>query len=726
MINWKKQNPIQIQEEIRKQSEEYKSGYMQIWRMNLMRISNDYEQDLRQEDRVFGRANSRRFSPDTKQRHGIHATIALANPKMHHSIARQVMGSQNFSALPVSHKRNDRFRAEAVTQMLKSRLHEHGGQDYETAYKLGLNLKCALPCFMIVEGDRHMPRRKLLNTDEEQKGDVRVEALPPWRVHWEPGVEYVDDWTYCMVDQYMSPAQVAQRWPGPDNDEILGDAEIYSIQKESDPLLALERGINHSLIQVSRIFIRPNTTFPNGAQWIIIGGRYVKKVYKDNRQDKQDWEADPSALQKAKEAVVSAVTGKKKSDTIKADEQWIGTPDNCIPIVRFGGLPSSPSTLGLGQMDLVGSLQRIANRKFTAYVEISNTTPDFHVLLPPNNKIERYHNEPVYLDRNNKIGQAGLEIMPRPPLTPILEEISWVDAMIDRVMNQPASARGEIPGTRTSGRAMQASQEFASVTESPENAAFYTAMAEVQRRIVVEGREVWPDSFVYQAIGETRKLELAEFDKADLASVVDIAIGAADPWPTDKFQRARAIKEFAANGGFGDIANDPKARKRMEDAMKLPSDEDDTRHEHFQQQLIEQHMQALKESADVPIVWACDDDMHIDEEAEYLAEMIAEGDKDATDEYQDRVAKHIVLHHINAKRKDDWERIGEITDQAEEQIKAATMMANLSPAEQMAMAQVSGAEAPTIQPPQALPIESAPIPATAPPMPPMMPPEGMM
>lgn len=716
MLSLKNKNPIEIATAIRQESHDYKSGHMQIWRNNLMRISNDYEQDMRREDRIFGKSGQRRFIAGTKRRLGLHATIALANPKMHHSISRQVMGAQNFSALPTSHKRNDRFRAQATTQMLKSRLHEHGGQDYETLYKLGLLLKCALPGFVMVEGDRHYPRRKLLNEDKPQFGDVRITALPAWRVHWEPGVEYVEDWAYCMVDQYLSPSQIMQRWPAPDNDEILGDAEIYHAENDEDPLLGLERGVNHSLVRVSQIFIRPNLTYPNGAQWIIIGDRYVKKVYKDNRQDSQKWDTDPGFVEKVVDSVKSAV-GVKRSDKLKESEQWIGTPDNSIPIVRYGGLPSSPSTLGLGQMDLVGSLQLIANRKFTAYVEISNTTPDFHVFLPPGSKTERYHNEPVYLDNNNRIGQAGLEIQPRPPLTGLLEEIGWIDGMIDRVMNQPSSARGEIPGTRTSGRTMQASQEFASVTEAPENASFYTATAEVMKRIILEGREVWPDSFVYQAMGETRKLELSEFDKADLASVVDITIDKDDPWPTDKFQRARAIKEYATNGGFGDIVNDPKARQRMEDAMKLPNDEDDIRHNQFQDQMVEQHMQALKKKDDVAISWTCDDDYHIAEEAEYLAEMIAEQDPEATEDYEERVARHIVLHHINANRKDKWASIGEFTEQAEQALQAQTTIDNLTDAEKLALVNMASQEPPIQDQMQQMP---------AAPMAPMQPPvEGM-
>jgi hypothetical protein len=707
MIKFKGQNPIQIADALRVQSQRYKQRDMPVWKLNLARLSNDYEADLREEDRIFRRTGNRRFTSETKRRTGIHAVIALANPKMHHSIARQVMGARNFSAIPVSHKRNDRLRANATTQMLKARFNQKGGQDYETAYKLGLELKCALPGFMMVEGDRLMPRPRLLNQTESEKGDVRLAALPAWRVHWEPGVAYVDDWTYCMVDEYLSPWQINQRWPGPDNEEILGDSSIYTSKPflYQDPLLAMETGCDDSLIQVSRIFVRPCLEYPNGAQWIIIGNIYVKKVYSDHRQDGQKWESQPSILDKAMSKV-----GLRKSKDLKNTDQTIGTPDKQIPLIRFGGLPSSPTTLGLGQMDIIGPLQRLANRKMTAYAEISNTTPDFHVLLPKGMSTERYPNDVVMVARNTQIGQAGFQIHPRPPLMPILDEIDWLDNKIDQLLNQPASARGEIPGTRTSGRTMQASQEFASVTEAPENAAFFNSMAQVAKRIVLEGREVWPDDFIFKAIGETRKTEFREFKLADLSSVVDMTVGRDDPWPVDKFQRARAIKEYATNGGFGDIANDPKAQKRMEDAMRLPNDEDDERHNQFQEQMIDQHMQALKKSEDVSISWACDDEYHIENEAEYLAEMVAEKDPKATPEYERRVALHINLHYVNMNRKSKWSNIGQLTDKAEEAIKGATTLANLDPAERLALDEVQGAE----EPPGTLEAPPAPVPAPVP------------
>lgn len=692
LVDLEKTTPWEACEAIDEADKEYKRAYLERWKVNIRRLAGEYETDLAQEDSVYGRVGSRKYRYDKSPL--LYAVIPLANPKMHFACARQVRTALNFSALPASSRRSDRLRATATTRMLKARLAEKGGQDYEEAYAAALTLKCATPVFMLVEGDTTKPRPKMLDSTEDDTGDVVVKCLPPWRVAWEPGLNAIDKWTWCKTTEYLSPQEIIRRWPGPDNAEILSDESILDELPESDPLRCLEKGIKYSLVKVERIWIIPHGSFPNGAQRIVIGRKYYKKTYKvkpGDEQPEKKWEGQDGPIKAGVDKVLGAI-GLKDSSKIKRDEEWIGTPDNQIPLVRFAGMASAQSTLGRGQMDQIGALQRFANRKFTAAVEISIRTPDMNVFLPGRTPLEKYHNDVIYLDHNAQVGQSGgFVIQARPPevLDGLLRHIEWADAMMDRIIGQPGPSRGEIPGTRTSGRVMQSAKQYASEIEGPEGSCFNIGLAATEKRIVLEGREVWPDKFKYQSIGESRQSEIREFETANLASVVDIQVAADDPWPTDRFQRWKVANEAFSSGVFGDPM-DPKSRKKMEEVLKMPTNEEESRVEQFQNELIEQHMKQLKTDSDVGVSFACDDDYHINEEAQYLAELVADGQAD--EEYQTRVALHMVLHQLSKRRKEKWMKIGALTDKIASEISSVIRISNLAPEELAALTDLSAAE----------------------------------
>ncbi len=473
---------------------------------------------------------------------------------------------------------------------------------------------------------------------------------------------------------------------------ILNDQDVYVHLGEMDILHDLEHGLEHSMILVHRLWIRPSELFPNGAQRVIIGRKYVKKVYKDTSRKDATWKTDESLTSKALKVIPRMFGKMKKSANLKPDEEWIGTPDGQIPLVRFGGMPSSVASLGRGQMDQIGPLQRIANRKFTAYVEVSNTTPDIHYLMPTNMQKDRIHNDVVFISHSSKIAGQGFEVTLRPDLSPWLNEIAWANNMMDQILGQPGASRGEVPGTRTAGTTLQKSKDFAAEMEGPENAAFNTAMAATQKRIILEGREVWPDEFMFKAIGESRKAELVTFKKTDLTSVVDVFVSREDPFPKDPFNRARGVallqKETML---FGDPQTDPKTAGRVREAMKMPSAEEDDRHEHFQDQMVMAHMEALRKGPFVNVSWASDDEYHIQEEAELMAEFVASGEAD--EEFQKNVAVHIVFHQINQARKEKWLNINQETENIQEEIQAAVSMENLNDEERLALAEMEAAEA---------------------------------
>lgn len=693
MINLADPNTLAILKSAIDADQEYKRDYHPVWEVNLRRMSGDYVQDLKDEERVFGRAGNRRLRVAGHRRTPLFAILPIANPKMHFSIARQVMNSLDFGAISTSHSRKDRLAAIGTDRMLKSRLGEQGGQDYEQAYSLALALKCALPGFMLVEGDPTKPRPKYLNETESQRGDVIVKAMPAWRVIWEPGVTDVSQMSWVVTEEFMTPHEINRRWPGDDNEAILNDEQSYVNLGELDILHDMEHGLEHSMIRVHRLWIAPSDMYPNGAQRVIIGKKYVKKVYKDRtRTEGQSWKDDAALTPKVLDGIRKMFSRKpKESKKISPEEEWVGTPDNGIPLIRFGGMPSSLTSLGRGQMDQIGSLQRLVNRKFTAYTEVSNTTPDMYILTPTNMQNDRLHNDVVFISHSSKIAGQGFEIQLRPSLKEWLDEIGWCNSMMDQILGQPGGARGEVSGSRMAGTTLQKSKEFASEMEGPENAAFNTSMAATEKRIILEGREVWPKEFIYKSIGESRKASYKVFKVADLTSIIDVEVARTDPFPKDKFNRARAIATLQKDTMiFGDPAADPKASVRMRDAMKIPSTEEDDRHEHFQDELVDKHMQALRSNPDLPVEWVCDDEYHLIEESEYLAELVASDEAD--DEFQKNVAIHIIYHQINKARKDKWLSITSASEKIAEQMQASVALDNLSPEEMLAMSELQAEE----------------------------------
>ena len=673
-INLASPNPIAVATQIEEASKPYKRAMLPTWRTNMRRMTGDYDSDLNDEENVFGRSGNRKVSTHTDKK--LHAVLPLTNPKMHHSISGFVAAARAFKAVPATQGRKDRHRADATTSLLVARLHSHGGQDHAELYSLGIYTKVALPGFLLVESDKSKPRPRFLNQKgAEEKGDVIFKAFPAWRIHWEPGLKYVPEWTYAMVEEWISPYEYDRRWPHKDNSQILDDEEIYEKIPTQDPLYPYELGTDKALIHMRRIFIAPHGQFPNGAQRIILGHKYVKKIMDGGAVGKG--EKTDGMIERIKGAV-------KNSKDVTFKEESIDTPDKQIPLIRFSGVPSTPTSLDRGQMDMVGTAQRLVNRTMTAVTDIKLKTPDIFIQLPSGMRPEQIHNDTIFLEQVQRVGGKGIEIALRPELSPFYNEIDWLNGKMDQILNQPAPSRGEVPGTRTSGKTMQLASQFSGQSDAPETLAFATGAAEAQKRVVLCGQEVWPKSFMIKVIGEYRSTELKAFETANLASVVDITTAPDDPWPTDKFARAKAINEMQKNAQFFGPPDDPATLKAMREAMKMPPSAQDARLREFQDTIIDRHVKLLSEGREAPVAVYCDDEMHMDTEAEILAEMGATSE--VSEEIQKLFIEHIMFHLFSRRRKDKIESAGQLADAAKEEIDAFVKFSTLKPEERAAMA----------------------------------------
>jgi hypothetical protein len=677
-VNLTAEDPLDTVGEIRDASKRYKRDLMPIWQTNMRRMVGDYAADLAQENKVYGRAGNIKVSSNRNR--PLFAVLPTVNPKMHHSIASLVTTSRRFKTVPASLSRDDRLRAKGTSRMLVARQNSDGGQDYAEMYNVGIYTKVALPAFMLVEGDKSMPRPMNLKDKKEQKGDVIVRSLPAWRVHWESGLRYIKDSTWCMIDEYLSPYEVERRWPTSNIGEVLDDEDIYKTVPTDDPLYGYELGIEDALVFVSRLFIRPCADFPNGAQRVFLGDHWTIKTMSGGGVE--DAAEKDGLIKKAANAVKSMTRGKKREVGDRGNES-IDTPERKLPIIRFGGMPSAPASLDRGQMDLVGGMQRSINRSFTEIIETKLKTPAIYIQLPPGYGKSRFHNDTIFLEEVQRQGGKGIEIDTRPAMNETFQEIDWSDQKIDQLMNQPAPARGVVPGTRTSGKTMEASKQFSSTAQGPEAEAFNASAAEVQKRILICGREVWPESFVYKAIGESRGAEVREFHKADLASVTDIATAPEDPWPSDKYQRSIAISELQKTSFFFGPMEDPKTARKMAEAMKLPTDEDQSRDEQFQESIIDKHVKALNKGEHPPISFACDDAYHLEVEASILAEM--EAKEDVEPDIQKAYFRHSIYHVMNQNRKEKALEIASQADEAADELNAIISQGTTSMGEDAAM-----------------------------------------
>ena len=619
-------------QKIRVPKEEY-------WTANYRRLSGLHEEDIKG---VVTTRTGQQYKTTSPRGHPREAKAAILNvsDRRHKKwLSQLVAQARNFQAIGSSNNDKDVEAAQGASAMLKGRMASHGGVDLMQWFENAANVRCTDLSFMLVEGDPTIHRPlKLVDGGKILRGDVILKTRNAWWVDWYPGIPDQRKSPAIGITEFFTRNEMERRW------KTFPKKPIPAEWPKGSHMVELEPGIEESLYRVRRLFILPSSLFPNGAQRIELGSNPETDILKT-------WLPDAQLAEKG-----GPVPKKKRG----RKHEWIGTPDNQHPIVPFRAVPLNEASCGRGTMHITGNIQIPLNYAWTHLFNLLEQSPSAIFTHPATGQItpEKVVSGPgiVVLPYQTIAGQK-LEWV-GPPTEAIrawLEVATFCVQMLDDVFGQPAESRGQTKGGRQSGKALELAETLSQTTAAPEIMLFQASSAEVQMRILIEGQRVWPDEFVYDAIGDNKKLEAKLFKKADLTSIVDVRMSPDSPLPKNLEARWKFGIMKLDKGGYGPI-EDPRTLKKFNDDIGMPSDDEVLRDEQVQNQAGRKEPDAMKEKKTEAPVHLSDDDMqHLSHHMRLLAEELAQ-DRAGTDgEYPQRVVRHTMLHKFNLERKQELE-----------------------------------------------------------------------
>ena len=630
MIDLAQKSTVTLINELEALSDAAKAGVFKDWKKNWSRLMGRHEEELN--DIITRKAGYALRSGHAQNPRKVQAAILNVSHRRHLSyLSKQMQAMRRFQVVPTSNQRDDRLKSKGAERMLTNRMSEYGGPDTREHMLTLATLRCSDIAFELIEGDPTKARPYIAGKETKQaKGDVLLRAMTPYDVAWFPGVRMALDSPAVVIHERLTANEIERRW----DIEVTDDFSAAKWHPQS-PFGDLEGNIEEALYSVKRLFILPCRLYPNGAQRIVLGEEIVRKTVLAARRKE--------------------FKGKDAAD-VPREAEWIGTPDGRYPMVEFRAIPLSPNSIGNGgTMRAAGALQKALNLAWTKVIAILTETPGDILTRPPGplSDDEIASQVGVLSVEMQDLGTQGIKYVGAPHLEHYMNVVTFAVKMLDDIFGAPATSRGQIPGSRTAGKTLQIAATLAAEVDAPEELAVRLGAVEAQKRILIEGREVWPESFLYNAIGHNHEWAQREFKKADIPAAVDVQIKRDDAMPQDRASRLRWATEMFKTGAWGNPA-DPKVRRRFLETVEFPTEDEGFAHEEVQLQLVRNEMEAMK-TGPRPVNLEDDDELHETEHALALAEDLAQGKADM--DYRRNVAAHLLLHDMNQKRKLEIEQM---------------------------------------------------------------------
>lgn len=342
-------------------------------------------------------------------------------------------------------------------------------------------------------------------------GGVIKKALTPLQVDTMPGGHSVHDSDAIVITEAMTPEELFRRWgieAKGDNDWEPGGYD-YTILDELEPQLG------KTTYKVKRLFIKPSLHRPLGEQHIILGQEVVHSI-----------RADP--------------TDKKSAFTI-------GTWDLRYPLAEFADIPLEFGFHGRGRQSAARTIIKILCANWSRMVEVSAGMPAVTIDGDPDTDKQSLANLTyLWLDRGAQGRAIGFNVVPR--LTHHESMLDFCVRWLDEIYAQSPPSRGQLPGSRTSGRAVEALIEQDMLADTPTGKLVLTGIRETMRRALGEGLRVWSDPHIESLLGEGREAEKIALETGSLKPGWNIFIIPGSGRPRPLREQRQEINESVKAG----------------------------------------------------------------------------------------------------------------------------------------------------------------------------------
>lgn len=490
-------------------------------------------------------------------------------------LARVLPRIRQIQAIASSREPQDLRAAFSIQKVLLSELLGHRGRHVDELLRLLSFVFCTHTGYVIVEGV--VPKGKIY-------GDVRLVAYTPIDVYCFPGVRRLQASPAVLLIERLTKEEIEARW-GDIPDTVSGAS-----WPEDAGMEGLQPGIDQSLFEVKRLFIKPSKAFPNGAHRVILTGGEDEenKVWKTKHKD---------------------------------GGEWIGTPDKEYPIVAVGDIPMGYLDFGESRMNLIQGPQRIANVAYSRKVEAFLQLPIYTMSAPLGAGLtpDKVTNRTVSLVPVNPVAGAKASWEATQPATAADDMMGVAENIMNDLTAQAPVSRGQSQGSRMPVGTTAALIERSADQDAPLIERLKEGISVVGERIIIEGRNVWNPKKVFLVVGSHRKFEAVEFSKADLKNGFSVRIRPDDGMPKSMQERWDKVTKGQQAGVFGP-SDAPDAGVKARKLLQILDDEEEFSLGYIDEQRAFEDFLLLKERRPAPVSKFSNHRVHLRAEAEQAVE----------------------------------------------------------------------------------------------------------
>jgi hypothetical protein len=480
---------------------------------------------------VSGAYRHKEMEGRPEEEDGVEAVVVnLIPPRFARFLSRHANLMDGARVQPATDEPEDTKQAKAATRTTEA-MWLNGWEKF--VMRCMVNMLCCERSYALVEHDPNL-HVEITPGGPVMAGGLIKKALTPMSVDVMPSEgQSVHDSDAIVIGENMTPEELWRRF------KIKADSESNwkpgEYQHES--LTDLNPLIGKTTYEVKRLFIKPSVRRPLGEQHVILGDKVEHSV----RQ----------------------VPGNEKSPLS------IGTWDYKYPLAEFTDIPLSFGFHGRGRQTAARTLIKILCMNWSRMVQASGGMPAVTIDADPDVKKEALHNMTyMFLERGATGKPIGYNVVPDLPLHKSIMQLAI--QFLDEIYAQSPPSRGQLPGSRTSGRAVEALIQQDMLADTPTGKLVLTGIRETLRRALGEGLRVWSDPHIESILGEGREAERIALRTGSLKPGWDIFIIPGNGRPRPQAEVRQEINESVQHGVLTPAQGRKLAKYHVEEDIHDP------------------------------------------------------------------------------------------------------------------------------------------------------------
>jgi len=489
-------------------------------------------------DTVSGGYRERRTKSRSDEMSGEAVEVNLIHPRLARFLARHTNLFDGARVQPATDYIPDIRQAKAASRTIEAMW--LNGYERLVMRNLVYMVACGRS-YALIEADPNL-NMEFTPDGSEPSGGVIKKSLTPMSVDAMPGIQSIHDSDGIVIRESMTGEEIFRRWGVEPEDESEWQPGGYG----NAILDELEPELGKVTYAVKRLFIKPSLHKPLGEQHVIIGDKVVHSV----RLDPKD----------------------KKSPLT------IGTWDYKYPLAEFADIPLEFGFHGRGRQTAARTVLKILCANWSRMVQVSVGMPAVTIDADPDIDEQKLNNFTYqFLERGAQGTPIGFNVVPKLPHHESMLQfcIRW----LDEIYAQSPPSRGQLPGSRTSGRAVEALIQQDMLADTPTGKLALTAIRETMRRGLGEGLRVWSDPHIESILGEGREAEKIALQTGSLKPGWNIFIVPGNGRPRPLQEQRQEINESVQAG----VITPEQGRK----LAKYPVDEDVHDPKRHQERIVE-------------------------------------------------------------------------------------------------------------------------------------------